>query len=152
MTHAPTALLSHGARQAGLVLLVALVAAVLTAVFHPRRPVWSRDQAMVPEVEWAAVQQWRHPFLLIDVRPAAAYERGHIPGALSLDTDPADGKIVAVARAWRPGTKLVVYCDSPRCDLAQSAARRLRRELGIEGVVVLKGGWSTWIKAHEQGG
>jgi rhodanese-related sulfurtransferase len=134
-----------------LILLVALVPAVLSALFHPRRPVWSLEQAVVPEVEWAAVQQRAHPVLLIDARPAAAYERGHIPGALLLGASSGDGGMVAVARAWQPGTRLVVYCDGPRCDAAQSAARRLRRELGIEDVAMLKGGWSAWIETHKQG-
>ena len=150
-TDTPTGLLLRGARQAGLILLVALAPALLAALFHPRRPAWSRDQAMVPEVEWTAVQQWRHPVLLIDARSAAAYEHGHIPGALLLGTNPGDGGMVAVARAWQPGTRLVVYCDGPDCDAAQSAARRLRRELGLEDIVVLKGGWSAWSEARKQG-
>ena len=147
----PAALLLRGARQAGLILLVALVPGVLAAVFHPRRPAWSRDQVAVPEVEWAAVQQGPAPALLIDARSAAAYQRGHIPGALWLGDSPEGGGTVAVARVWRPGMRLVVYCDSPRCDAAQTAARRLRRELGLDDVVVLKGGWSAWSAAHRQG-
>jgi rhodanese-related sulfurtransferase len=141
----------RGARQAGLILLVALVPAVLAAWFHPRPPVWSRDQAVVPEVEWRTVQQSHSPTLLIDARNAAAYEHDHIPGALCLGASPEDGGMMAVARAWQPGTRLVVYCDSPRCDAAQSVARRLRRELGLKDIVVLKGGWSAWFEAHKQG-
>jgi rhodanese-related sulfurtransferase len=150
-TDTSTGLLVRGARQAGLILLVALVPAVLAALFHPRRPVWSREQAMVPEVEWATLQQFHSPILLIDARNSAAYELGHIPGALRFGASPEDGGMVAVARAWQPGTQLVVYCDSPRCDAAQSAARRLRRELGLKDVMVLKGGWSAWKTAHKQG-
>jgi len=142
---------SRGARQAGLILLVALVPAVLTAWCHPRRPAWSRDQAVVPEVEWEMVQESHSPVLLIDARNCAAYEHDHIPGALWLGARPEDGGMVTVARAWQPGARLVVYCDSLRCDSAQSAARRLRRELGLNDIVVLKGGWSAWIKTHKQG-
>ena len=140
-----------GARQAGLILLAALLPAVLAAWFHPLRPVWSRDQTVVPEVEWKMVQESHSPILLIDARNGAAYERDHIPGALWLGASPGDGEMVAVARAWQPGTQLVVYCDGLRCDSAQSAARRLRRELGLNDIVVLKGGWSAWTKAHKQG-
>jgi rhodanese-related sulfurtransferase len=150
-TDISTGLLVRGARQAGLILLVALVPAVLAALFHPKHPVWSREQAMVPEVEWVTLQQSHFPILLIDARNSAAYEHGHIPGALWLGASPEDGGMVAVARAWQPGTQLVVYCDSPRCDAAQSAARRLRHELGLKDVTVLKGGWSAWIEAHKQG-
>ena len=150
-TDTSTALLLRGSRQAGLILLVALVPAVLAAWFHPRHPVWSRDQAAVPTVEWRAVQHSHSPILLIDARNAAAYEHDHIPGALWLGASPEDGGMVAVARAWQPGTQLVVYCDSPHCDAAQSAARRLRRELGLKDIVVLKGGWSAWTEAHKHG-
>jgi rhodanese-related sulfurtransferase len=147
----PHVLWLRGIRQAGLILLVALIPAVLAAWFHPRRPAWSRDQAAVPQIEWTAVQQLRSKVLLIDARSAAAFERGHIPAALWLGTSPGDDGMVAVARAWQPGTKLVVYCDGARCDAAQSAARRLRLELGLNDVVVLKGGWSAWSEAHSQG-
>ena len=139
----------RGARQAGLILLVALIPALLAAWLHPRRPAWSRDEAMVPEVEWKVVQQMRSPVLLIDARSASAFERAHIPGALWLGRSPEDGGTVAVAKAWQPGTKLVVYCGGPRCDAAQTAARRLRRELGLKEIVVLKGGWSAWSEAHK---
>lgn len=149
-TEKPTVLWRRGARQAALILLVALVPAVLAAWFHPRRPGWSQDQPVIPEVEWTAVRQWRAPVLLVDVRSTAAYESEHIPGALWLGESIGYDGMVAVARAWQPGTRVVVYCDSPRCDVAQAAARRLRRELGLQDVVVLKGGWSAWIEARRQ--
>jgi rhodanese-related sulfurtransferase len=140
----------RAARQAGLILLIALIPAAIAAVFHPRRPGWSREQAMIPEVEWTVVRQWREPVLWVDARSAAAYARGHVPGALSLLSGPGDEAMAALVAAWHPGTMLVVYCDSPRCDAAQSAAGRLRRELGIEEVYVLKGGWSAWVGAQTQ--
>jgi rhodanese-related sulfurtransferase len=139
----------RGARQTGVILLVALVPAVLAAWVHPRRPAWSRSQTLIPEVEWAAVQQWRNPVLLIDARGAAAYEREHIPGALWLGASAGYDGMIAVARAWQPGGRVVVYCDSPRCDAAQVAALRLQREMGIPDVVILKGGWSAWTEAHK---
>jgi rhodanese-related sulfurtransferase len=144
------ALWLRGARQAGLILLIAVVPAVLAAWFHPRRPGWSSDEASIPEVEWAAVREWRVPVLLIDARGAAAYEREHIPGALWLGASAGYDGMVAVARAWQPGARVVVYCDSPRCDAAQTAALRLRREMGLKDIVLLKGGWSAWIEARKQ--
>ena len=141
----------RGARQAAVILLLALIPAVLTAWLHPRRPQWSRDSAAVPEVDWAAVEQSRPRVLLIDARNAAAFARGHIPGAVWLGTGPGDDGLVAVARAWQPGVRLVVYCDSARCEAAQAAAHRLVRETGIADVAVLKGGWSAWSEAHQPG-
>ena len=136
------------ARQAGLLLLIALIPAAIAAVFHPRRPGWSREQALIPEVEWTAVRNWRDHVLLVDARSAAAYSRSHIPGALSLSGGGNDEGMAALVAAWNPGTRLVVYCDSPRCDAAQVAAGRLSRDLGTRDVYVLKGGWSAWIEAQ----
>jgi rhodanese-related sulfurtransferase len=139
----------QGACQAGLILLVALVPAVLSGWMHPRRPSWSQDQSRVPEVEWTTIQQLHSRVLLIDARGSAEFEREHIPGALWLGTRPGDEEMVAVARAWQPGTRLVVYCDNPRCDAAQAGALRLERELGLKDVAVLKGGWSAWTEAQK---
>jgi rhodanese-related sulfurtransferase len=151
MRNVSSILWRRGALQAGLILLAALAPAVLAAWCHPRRPAWSDDRARVDEVEWTAVRQWRSPVLMVDARSAAAFEKGHIPGALRLGAGQGDEGILAVARAWQPGAKVVVYCDSPRCDAAQTAARRLRQELGLGDVVVLKGGWSAWIEASRKG-
>lgn len=80
----PPAVFPRVLRQAGAVLLLALIPALLAAAFHPRRPAWSRDHALVPEVTWATVRDWPGLVLLVDARNAAAYQRQHIPGALSL--------------------------------------------------------------------
>jgi rhodanese-related sulfurtransferase len=141
----------RGARQAGFILLVALIPSLLAVWFHPRRPAWSRNLVPVPEIDWTAAKKLGSDVVLIDARSSEAFEAGHIPGALRLGSSPEDDGTVAVARAWKPGKKLVVYCDSARCDAAQAAARRLRQELGIEDIAVLKGGWSSWSHAHKQG-
>jgi len=144
------AIFLRAVRQAGLILLIALIAAVIAAVFRLGRPGWSRAQAMIPEVDWTVVRNWRDPVLLVDARSAAAYARDHIPGALPLFGGAGDEAMAALVAAWHPGTRLVVYCDSPRCDAAQSAAGRLRRELGVEEVFVLKGGWSAWVDGQNR--
>lgn len=147
----PASLWLRGARQAGIILLVALIPALLALWLHPRRPAWSRDLVPVPEIAWTSVAKLGPDVVLIDARSAEAFEAGHIPGALHLGSSPEDDGTVAVARAWKPGKALVVYCDSARCDAAQAAARRLRQELGIKDIVVLKGGWSSWRQTHQQG-
>lgn len=147
----PPAVFPRVLRQAGSVLLLALVPALLATVLHPRRPAWSRDQALVPEVTWATVRDWRGLVLLVDARNAAAYRRQHIPGAFSLDERGWEGLLQAVVAAWRPGGRVVAYCDDRGCEASQSVARRLRRELGVNDVFVLKGGWSAWLEAQRPG-
>jgi len=41
-----------------------------------------------------------------------------------------------------------VYCDGADCGTSRAVARRLKRELGVSEVYVLKGGWRAWPKAR----
>ena len=137
-------------RQAGALLLVAVVPALYAATFHPREPAWSKDRILAPEVTWGTVQEWQRLVLLIDTRSAADFARGHIPGALSLSEGQWERQLPALINAWQPGARMVVYCANPNCGTSQSVARRLRSELGIKSVFVLKGGWGAWIDAQKQ--
>ena len=136
-------------RQSAALLVAALVPALLAAGLHPRRPAWSLAAAAQPEVTWAQVSAWPGPVLPVDARPAAAYEQRHVPGALPLNEAQWETELPAVIQAWHPGMRVVVYCDDAGCGASQSVARRLRRELGIDQVFVLKGGWGAWLKAQQ---
>jgi rhodanese-related sulfurtransferase len=144
-------ILSRIRKQAGGLLLIAVVPALLTAAFHPRRPVWSRDLAVLPEVTWSEAAGWRGLVLFVDARTEAAYEHAHIPGAISLNVARWEEQLPALIKAWRPGMRMVVYCDDHRCDESQAVARRLRRDMGVNAVFVLKGGWGAWLEAHRPG-
>jgi rhodanese-related sulfurtransferase len=135
-------------RQSVGLLVAALVPALLAAVLHPRRPAWSRAPAEAPRVTWSEVAAWPGPVLFVDARPPAAFARRHIPGALSLSEPQWETQLPGFIRAWEPGSRVVVYCDDRACDASESVARRLRRELGIDRVFVLQGGWSTWLAAQ----
>jgi rhodanese-related sulfurtransferase len=137
-------------RQAGGLVLLALVPAVFTAGFHPRRPAWSQDEIRVPEVTWSAAQRWRGWVLPVDARSSAAFASQHLPGALPLNEAQWEEQLPAVINAWRPGARVLVYCASQGCETSQSVARRLQREMGIGDVFVLKGGWSAWLDAQPQ--
>jgi rhodanese-related sulfurtransferase/DNA-binding MarR family transcriptional regulator len=78
---------------------------------------------------------------VLDVRPAAEYRAGHIPGALSVPLDrlaevldqlPADGRVVA-------------YCRGPYCRFAPAAVRALL-QAGIEAAR-LEDGFPEWRRA-----
>src|SRR5579862_3985127 len=78
-------------------------------------------------------------FVLLDVRSPQLYERGHVPGAISLP----HGKIIASRLAPYPAeTLFVVYCAGPHCNGAYRGAIRLAR-LG-RPVKVMIGGLSGW--------
>jgi len=105
---------------------------------------------MIPEVAWSTVQEWPGLKLLVDARNEGAFRRQHIPGAFPLGEARWEERLPAVIQAWQPGARAVVYCDNPGCESGQAVARRLRRELGIDDVFVLKGGWSAWLESQKQ--
>lgn len=96
-----------------------------------------------------AMQTGTARFVLLDVRSHALYERGHVPGAVSLP----HGKIIGPKmREWPAGTLFVVYCAGPHCNGADKAAWKLSR-LG-RPVKVMIGGVTGWLDegfALEQG-
>lgn len=78
-------------------------------------------------------------FVLLDVRNAELYARGHVPGAVHLP----HGKIVeSKLAAWPPETTFVVYCAGPHCNGAHRGAIRLAR-LG-RPVKLMMGGITGW--------
>jgi rhodanese-related sulfurtransferase len=146
----PARLFSGIFPQAWVLLLAAAVPALVVAVIHPRRPAWSKDQIMASEVTWDSVQAWRGLVLLVDARAAVEFTKDHIPGALSLNEPQWEERLPDFIKAWQPSARVVVYCGSQRCGSSQAVARRLKRDLGIDGIFVLKGGWNAWIEARPQ--
>ena len=140
-------LIHKAVRQAGALLLLALLPALGTAFFHPRRPAWSQDALKQDEVSLATVTEWKDAVLWVDARSRAAYAKKHIPDALNLNEDEWSAMLVPVLTAWQPDKKVVVYCNKRQCQSSHEVAKRLR-ETGVTPVYVLKGGWKTWLDAH----
>lgn len=79
-------------------------------------------------------------FVLLDVRGAALFEKGHIAGAISMP----HGKIIASRMAEYTGNTLfVTYCAGPHCNGAARGALRLAR-LGFP-VKIMAGGIAGWL-------
>ena len=83
----------------------------------------------------------RAPFILLDVRDAAEYDKGHIPGAILMPlADILDG----YAR-YPKEEMIVVYCKTgPRSEEAAS----YMRAHGYQRVYVLAGGYNAWTAAQ----
>ena len=64
----------------------------------------------------------RGEVVILDVRPAAEYVAGHIPGALSVPLEDLD----AVLARLPTQSQVVAYCRGPYCVLALQAVERLR--------------------------
>jgi rhodanese-related sulfurtransferase len=129
--------------QAAIVVALALVPALGSAFFHPKKPSWIRPAST--EIDLKTAARWGKNTLWVDARPRAEFERGHIPGAVLLNEEEWERQIDAFLDAWRHDLKVVVYCSSASCDASHEVASRLKTEAPqIMNVFVLKGGWETW--------
>jgi rhodanese-related sulfurtransferase len=87
-----------------------------------------------------ALQSADPGFVLFDVRNAALFGKGHIPGAIHLP----HGKIVAAKMAnYSRDTLFVTYCAGPHCNGAARGALRLA-QLGF-AVKIMAGGITGWL-------
>ena len=129
-------------RQLALVLALALVPALLSGAWQLRM---SPQEPLAPgEVRLATARMWGDKVQWVDARSRAKYERTHIPGALLLNEDEWDNLVGPFLDAWDADKTLVVYCDGGSCEASQAVAERIRTELKIGGVYMLKGGWAAW--------
>ena len=129
-------------RQLTLVLALALVPALVSGAWQLQ---WRKQEPLAPgEVRLATARLWGDQVQWVDARSRAKYERTHIPGALLLNEDEWDKLVGPFLDAWDADKTLVVYCDGGSCEASQAVAERIRNELKIGGVYVLKGGWAAW--------
>ena len=126
--------------------LLALVPAALAAWVHPKRPDWHRAEE---GIDLTTALQWHEKVLWVDARPQDQYNAGHIPGALLLNSYEWEELLDPFLDQWKPGRTVVVYCSSADCDLSKEVAQRLRKEVQIPNVYVLKGGWQAWLDSKK---
>lgn len=146
MTRAPGAW-----RIATLLILAPLVPALATALWHPKRPDWTTLRTPDGGVRQLDVATARREFadaLWLDAREPAVYAAGHVPGALALNETEWEAGFGALMEAWDGARPLVVYCGGESCRASEVVARRLKRDLGFENIVVLRGGWDAWRAAE----
>ncbi|MFP3914183.1 MAG: ArsR/SmtB family transcription factor [Actinomycetota bacterium] len=66
----------------------------------------------------------RGDVMVVDVRPPAEFEAGHIPGAVSVPPDDLE-RLDEVLRGVPDDRQVVAYCRGPYCVFADDAVRRL---------------------------
>ena len=104
-------------------------------------PAWAR----AGEVPLVQVLSWKKKVLWVDARTPAEFQAAHIPGAIALNEQNWHQGLPALLDAWSPESRIVVYCDSRKCDSSKLIAERLNREAGLENVFFLKDGWLAWL-------
>ena len=137
-------MIARALRQAGLLLVLALLPAIVSGALQLR---WKDSAPLAPgEVRASTVREWGDKVQWVDARSRDKYEADHIEGAILLNEEEWSKLVPAFLEAWDPDRPVVVYCDGGSCELSQAVARRLREELKIGDVHVLKGGISAWSK------
>lgn len=131
-------------RQAVILIGLAFLPAIGQALYFRGNPAWQARPADSAEVTLAQTKNWGASVLWVDARPNEEFEKGHIPGALSLNEDDWNGLLPPVLAAWSPERKLIVYCSRQSCSASHGVAERLRHGAGLKNVYVLPGGWEEW--------
>ena len=130
-------------REACSISVVAGLCGVVAFFAHPKAPAFHVDEL---EVELKEVLRLEEAFW-IDARSDEDFEKGHLEGALSLNEESWEEQIVDFLDAWNPKAPTFVYCSSQACLRSHEVAERLKAELGVENIFVLKGGWEKLAEA-----
>jgi rhodanese-related sulfurtransferase len=134
--------IARAARQLLAVLGIALLPALVSGAIQLR---WNEPEQLAPgDVTVAQARGWGEKVMWVDARPRADFLREHIPGALLLNEHEWEKLVPDFLDEWEPEKIVVVYCAGGGCDASHAVAERIRTELKIENVHVLKGGWSAW--------
>ena len=135
-------MLSRLLRQSLAILVLALFPALVSGAWQLR---WSTPEPLADgEVRVATVISWGDTVQWIDARSRADFEQAHIPGALLLNEDEWNKLVPKFLDDWDPDKAIVVYCDGGTCEASHRVADRMREELQIGNVHVLKGGFPAW--------
>jgi rhodanese-related sulfurtransferase len=86
--------------------------------------------------------------LVLDARPSAFFDRGHVPGALNLARDnfAHDYRRLSGVLQDAHDKPIIVYCSGGDCHDSRLVANALL-SLGFSNVRVFTGGWDAWSAA-----
>jgi rhodanese-related sulfurtransferase len=89
-------------------------------------------------LSWITVSEARASDILwVDARPAEAYKRSHIPGAINVTLRDYDNSFRRFAD---------LYCDGGDCRLSAEVAGKLKRSVPESRIEILKGGYPAWLE------
>ena len=125
------------------VILLSALLASLNFAFNHDRPPWHLEALRKGEVVLSQLGN-QDQVLWVDARSEEAFANEHIADAINLNEDHWDDQLPELLAMWQPDLKIVVYCSSQTCQASHAVAERLRTEVGLENVAVLKGGWEAW--------
>jgi rhodanese-related sulfurtransferase len=80
----------------------------------------------------------------VDARPSHHYVVEHVPGAMNLPADDAEGLLDMQSLPIPPDGQVITYCDGGTCEQSESLGLLLRQRDVCPRVRVLEGGWQAW--------
>lgn len=84
----------------------------------------------------------------VDARPDYHYLAAHIPGAMNLPADEAEGVLGMQSIPIPPDGQVITYCDGGSCEQSEYLGLLLRERDVCQQVRVLDGGWQAWVDAQ----
>ncbi|HWB07545.1 MAG TPA: rhodanese-like domain-containing protein [Verrucomicrobiales bacterium] len=142
--------------QSALLLLLAAAGAWATYRWHPGRPELYITGELVTELNEISVSdalalEKAKGVIWLDARTRAEFNKGHIPGAMLLNTyewvELAPAVIQFLSEAPEQRT-IILYCDSQKCSSSHEVAEKMKEmPLGDWDIRVLHGGWPAWRAA-----
>lgn len=97
-----------------------------------------------PEITFAQVALLPNKLLVVDARPKSEYKIGHIKNAVNLPADDFENHLGNFLDVWQPEYAVLVYCKTGSANDGASVAHKLKNELKIKNVFVLKEDWRKW--------
>jgi 3-mercaptopyruvate sulfurtransferase SseA len=127
-------------RQLTALLLLALAPALVSAAIQLK---WRGDAPLEPgEVRPATARLWAGQVLWVDAR--AGRQAGRIEDAVFLNAMEWESQLPAFFAAWSAEKTVIVYDQNQESGEAARVAGRLKDELKINPVYILKGGYQAW--------
>ena len=120
-------------------LVSALMASFFLVVFYELR---RKASGMINIDPIDAVKLINNDAVVIDLRSAEAYGRGHIVNARNIPSDEVEAKATSLEQY--KSTPIVAVCDS---GVSSTRAVNSLRQKGFESVYGLKGGMTGWSQA-----
>lgn len=84
----------------------------------------------------------------VDARAGYHYTAAHIPGAMNLPADQAEGVLDMQSLPIPPEGQVITYCDGGSCEQSEYLGMLLRERDVCQQVRVLDGGWQAWVTAN----
>jgi len=107
-------------------------------------------QAEIPKLTWPQVRDLlvAGKIVLVDARPKAAFDLGHIPGAVCLASNAPLAELQAFASGLPKDSALVIYCGANTCGASQHLARQLAAVGGFQSISEMPGGFAEYTVAQ----